>query len=205
MSDAADSPSNDSSSAPSTDGSTGGNPAPANSESTVNKATATFGNGCFWCTEAVLEQLDGVLEVTSGYTGGSVDNPTYEQVCSGTTGHAEVVQITFDPQRISYDDLLNWFFRSHDPTTLNRQGADVGTQYRSAIFTHSAEQFATAQAKIQQLQPNYGGGIVTQVEPAAKFWSAEQYHQDYYRNNPNQGYCRAVIAPKLKKLGLETK
>ena len=166
-------------------------------------ATATFGNGCFWCTEAVLEQLDGVIDVTSGFMGGTVDHPTYEQVCTGTTGHAEVVQVTFDPARISYDMLLDWFFRSHDPTTLNRQGADEGTQYRSVIFTHTPAQAEQARQKIAQLNPAFGNHIVTEVTPAAEFWSAEAYHQDYFRNHPGQGYCRAVIAPKLHKLGLD--
>ena len=165
--------------------------------------TATFGSGCFWCTEAVLEQLDGVLDVTSGYMGGHVDEPTYEQVCAGTTGHAEVVQVTFDPSRISYSELLDWFFRSHDPTTLNRQGADIGTQYRSAIFTHSPEQHERALAKIRDVQPSFADPIVTELTQAGTFWPAEAYHQDYYRQNPGQGYCRVVIRPKLDKLGLD--
>ncbi len=174
-------------------------PAPATT------AIATFGNGCFWCTEAVLERLDGVLDVVSGYTGGSVDHPTYEQVCSGQTGHAEVVQVTFDPGRISYATLCDWFFRSHDPTTLNRQGADVGTQYRSAIFFHDEAQRAEALAAIERAQPKWGDPIVTEVTPAATFWPAEPYHQDYFRNNPTKGYCRAMIAPKLQKLGLDAR
>ena len=164
---------------------------------------ATFGSGCFWCTEAVLEQLDGVIDVTSGYAGGSVASPTYEQVCSGTTGHAEVVQVTFDPARIRYEALLDWFFRSHDPTTRNRQGPDEGTQYRSVIFFHSPAQHAAALAAIAKAQPGFGDPIVTEVSPAPRFWPAEPYHQDYFRNNPTKGYCRAMIAPKLKKLGLE--
>lgn len=164
---------------------------------------ATFGGGCFWCTEAVLEQLDGVLDVQSGYTGGAVDNPTYEQVCGGDTEHAEVVQVTFDPKVISYETLLEWFFRSHNPTTLNRQGADVGTQYRSAIFFHSKQQHETALALIEKIAGNWSDPIVTEITPAVKFWPAEAYHQDYFRNNQNKGYCSVVIKPKLAKLGLD--
>ncbi len=164
---------------------------------------ATLANGCFWCTEAVLEQVDGVLDVQSGYMGGSLENPTYQAVCSGFTGHAECVQVTFDPARISYSALLDWFFRSHDPTTLNRQGADEGTQYRSAIFVHDAAQRQAAQAAIERAQPDFKAPIVTEVTDVSQFWPAEQYHQDYYRANPRQGYCRMVIAPKLKKLGLQ--
>ncbi len=163
---------------------------------------ATFGNGCFWCTEAVLELLDGVKDVVSGYAGGTVDKPTYEQVCSGATGHAEVVQVTFDPQVISFDALCDWFFKSHDPTTLNRQGADVGTQYRSVIFFHSERQKAAALAAIARAQAKWRDPIVTELTPAPTFWPAEAYHQDYFRNHPNQGYCRVMIAPKLEKLGL---
>ncbi len=170
---------------------------------TLATQTATFANGCFWCTEAVLEQLPGVLDVVSGYMGGDVDDPTYEQVCGGETGHAECVQVTFDPSKVPFTSLLDWFFRSHDPTTLNRQGADVGTQYRSAVFFHSDEQKAATQAAIKQFQPKFGAPIVTEVAPASRFWPAEPYHQDYFRRNPNQGYCRVVIAPKLKKLGLD--
>lgn len=176
---------------------------PAASKPSDDKQIATFGGGCFWCTEAVLEQLDGVLAVESGYMGGDVDDPTYEQVCSGTTNHAEVVQVTFDPKVITYESLLDWFFRSHDPTTLNRQGADVGTQYRSVVFFHDDEQKRTTEKFIASIAPNWGSPIVTQVAPADTFWSAEKYHQDYYRNNSGAGYCRAVIAPKLKKLDLD--
>jgi len=165
---------------------------------------ATFGGGCFWCTEAVLEQLDGVVDVESGYTGGVVDNPTYEQICGGRTEHAEVVKVTFDPKVISYETLLDWFFRSHDPTTLNRQGNDVGTQYRSAIFFHSEEQQKTALSFIDKIANNWSDPIVTELTPAVKFWPAEPYHQDYYRNNPRQGYCSVIIRPKLAKLGLDT-
>jgi peptide-methionine (S)-S-oxide reductase len=178
---------------------------PATSPPATTRELATFGNGCFWCSEAVLEQLDGVLDVTSGYAGGDVDAPTYEQVCTGRTGHAEVVQVTFDPARIGYDQLLDWFFKSHDPTTLNRQGADVGTQYRSVVFYHSEAQQKAALAAIARWQQKLADPIVTEVTSAPKFWSAEDYHQDYFRSHPSQGYCRAVIAPKLKKLGLDAK
>ena len=164
---------------------------------------ATFGAGCFWCVEAVLEQLDGVLDVTSGYMGGHVPNPTYKAVCTGETGHAEVVQVTFDPARISYDALLEWFWRLHDPTTLDRQGADVGTQYRSVIFVHSPEQRRLAEASKLAAAPSFDDPIVTEITDAGTFWSGEGYHQDYYRQNRSQGYCRMVIAPKLKKLELK--
>ncbi len=178
-------------------------PAPARTTTSANPEVATLANGCFWCTEAVLEQVDGVIDVTAGYMGGTIDDPTYQQVCSGRTGHAECVQVTFDPARIDYDTLLDWFFRSHDPTTLNRQGADVGTQYRSAIFVHSDAQQAAAKAAIAKFQPSFASPIVTEVARASRFWPAEEYHQDYFRANPNAGYCRAVIAPKLEKLGLK--
>lgn len=176
---------------------------PANAP--AKKAVATFASGCFWCTEAVLERLDGVLDVTSGYMGGHVDNPSYRQVCNGDTGHAECVQVTFDPSRIRYEDLLEWFFRSHDPTTLNRQGADEGTQYRSAIFWHDEAQRDAAQKAIAQYQPQFASPIVTEVTAASRFWPAEQYHQDYFRLNASQGYCRMVIKPKLQKLGIDDK
>ena len=179
------------------------NPDIPSTDAPVAEEVATFGGGCFWCTEAVLEQLDGVRAVTSGYTGGDVDNPTYKQICTGTTGHAEVVQVRFDPAVISYEKLLEWFFRSHDPTTLNRQGYDVGTQYRSAIFFHSEAQQQTAVKLIEAIAPNWPDPIVTEVTPAVTFWPAEEYHQGYYRGNTSQGYCRAVILPKLKKLGLD--
>lgn len=162
---------------------------------------ATLAGGCFWCLEAVYEQLRGVVKVESGYAGGRVANPTYEQVCSGMSGHAEVVQITFEPAVISYRDLLEVFFVIHDPTTLNRQGADVGTQYRSAIFYHSPEQAAMAKDVIAAFEAAklYDDPIVTEVAPADRFYKAEAYHQGYYRANPNQGYCRVVIAPKVAK------
>jgi len=161
---------------------------------------ATFGAGCFWCVEAVFERLNGVQSVVAGYAGGHTPNPTYEEVCTGTTGHAEVAQITFDPSRISYAQLLEVFWEAHDPTTLNRQGADVGTQYRSAIFTHSAEQQKTAEASRVEAQKHFSKPIVTEILPLDRFTAAENYHQDYYRTNPNAPYCRVVITPKLEKL-----
>jgi peptide-methionine (S)-S-oxide reductase len=164
---------------------------------------ATFGAGCFWCVEAVLEQLDGVLDVRSGYMGGAVERPTYKQVCAGSTGHAEVVQVTFDPARISYGELLDWFWQLHDPTTLDRQGADVGEQYRSAIFYHSDEQRQAAERSKAAAAAGFDDPIVTEITPAAAFYEAEDHHQDYYRGNREQGYCRMVIRPKLEKLGLE--
>ncbi len=176
----------------------------AASPAAAHREIAVFGNGCFWCSEAVLEQLDGVLDVTSGYAGGDVKNPTYEEVCTGMTGHAEVVQVTFDPARISYAQLLDWFFQSHDPTTRNRQGNDIGTQYRSVIFYQDEAQQQTALAAIQKAQPKHRDRIVTQVVPAATFYAADEHHQDYFRNHPTQGYCRMVIAPKLHKLGLDS-
>lgn len=164
--------------------------------------TTTLAGGCFWCLEAVFLELKGVEKVESGYAGGHLPAPTYEQVCSGDTGHAEVVQVTFDPSVISYRELLEIFFTIHDPTTLNRQGADAGTQYRSAIFYHSAAQKATAEEVIAALEAEHvwNGTIVTQVVPFETFYPAEEYHHDYYRRNPNQGYCRIVIAPKVSKL-----
>jgi peptide-methionine (S)-S-oxide reductase len=163
---------------------------------------ATLAGGCFWCIEAVFEQLDGVERVESGYAGGSAANPTYEQVCGGRTGHAEVVRVTFDPKTISYRDLLEIFFAFHDPTTMNRQGHDVGTQYRSAIFYETPEQKATAEEVIAALTAEgaFSDPIVTQVAPLEAFYAAEDYHQGYYRQNPEQPYCRATIPPKLAKL-----
>lgn len=162
---------------------------------------ATLGAGCFWCVDTLFRELRGVTKVVSGYSGGTRANPSYEQVCTGATGHAEVIQITFDPQQISYRDLLDVFFTVHDPTTLNRQGADVGTQYRSVIFAHTPEQRRIAEQTIADItaQKLWDDPIVTQVVDAAEFYSAEDYHQDYYTNNPNQGYCRIVIAPKVAK------
>ncbi len=163
--------------------------------------TATLGGGCFWCLEAVFEQLQGVHSVMSGYAGGSTPDPTYRQVCSGSTGHAEVVQVMFDPAVLSYADLLDVFFATHDPTTANRQGPDVGTQYRSVIFYHSAEQQRIAAEKIAALDAAgvWPSKIVTQVVPLAHFYPAEEYHQGYFRRNPGQGYCAAVINPKVAK------
>lgn len=171
----------------------------------MSQEIATFGAGCFWCVEAVLEQLGGVLDVTSGYMGGSVDNPTYQQVCEGTTGHAEVVQVTFDPGAITYQKLLEYFWKLHDPTTLNRQGNDFGTQYRSAIFYHSEEQRIAAEESKRAVDASEASGdpIVTEITGASRFYPAEDDHQDYYRANRQQPYCRAVIVPKLDKLGLE--
>ena len=163
---------------------------------------ATFAGGCFWCLEAAYDELRGVHNVDSGYTGGETDNPSYEQVCSGRTGHAEVVQVTYDPDVVSYHDLVEVFFTIHDPTQLNRQGADVGTQYRSAIFTHSAEQERTARevmADMEQAQV-FGAPIVTTIEPLGAFFPAEKFHRDYYARNEGQPYCQAVISPKLAKL-----
>ena len=164
--------------------------------------TATLAGGCFWCLEAVFLELKGVETVESGYAGGDLPAPSYEQVCTGDTGHAEVVQITFDPSVISYRALLEIFFTIHDPTALNRQGADVGTQYRSAIFYHSAAQKATAEAVMAELEAEHvwDKPIVTQVVQYEMFYRAEEYHRDYYRRNPGQSYCRAVIAPKVSKL-----
>ena len=160
---------------------------------------ATLAGGCFWCLDAVYRDLRGVEQVVSGYMGGQTANPSYELVCTGTSGHAEVVQITFDPDVISYRELLEVFFTIHDPTTLNRQGADSGTQYRSAIFYHSQEQKATAEEVIAAVQPLWGNPIVTEVAPTDTFYPGEDYHQDYFNNNPNQPYCQAVIEPKVAK------
>jgi peptide-methionine (S)-S-oxide reductase len=162
---------------------------------------AHLAGGCFWCLEAVYDDLKGVEDVVSGYSGGQTSNPSYEAVCTGETGHAETVQVTFDPQEVSYQQLLEVFFTIHDPTTLNRQGADVGTQYRSAIFYHSPEQKATAEQVIHDLEAQdiWGKPIVTQVLPFGVFYPAEAYHQEYFKRNPYQGYCMAVIAPKVSK------
>ncbi len=164
-------------------------------------ATATLGGGCFWCLEAVYRDLKGVTAVQSGYMGGSVANPSYEAVCTGRTGHAEVVQVEFDPALLDYADLLRVFFTIHDPTTLNRQGADTGTQYRSVIFTHSGAQEETAKAVMAEIAGAniYSGKLVTEVVPAAPFYRAEPEHDQYYERNPYAGYCRAVIAPKVTK------
>jgi peptide-methionine (S)-S-oxide reductase len=164
--------------------------------------TATFGTGCFWCTEAIFEQLNGVLSVTSGYTGGHVVNPSYKAVCTGETGHAECVQVVYEPNKITFDELLEVFFQVHDPTSLNRQGADVGTQYRSAIFFHSPEQKAKAEYYKTELDKSgaYTKPIVTEISPLGKFYTAENYHQEYYELNKNTNpYCAMVIRPKLEK------
>jgi len=160
---------------------------------------ATLAGGCFWCIEAVYNDLQGVVKAESGYSGGTTPNPSYQAVCTGATGHAEVVQVTFDPEVISFGELLHVFFTVHDPTTLNRQGADIGTQYRSAIFYHSDEQKETAERVIAELAPQWSNPIVTEVTPLETFYVAEDYHQEYFANNPNQPYCRAVVAPKVEK------
>ncbi|KPL79371.1 peptide methionine sulfoxide reductase [Ornatilinea apprima] len=163
--------------------------------------TTTLAGGCFWCLEAVYDQLKGVKDVVSGYAGGSVRNPSYREVCTGRTGHAEVIQIQFDPQEISFRQILEVFFTIHDPTTLNRQGADVGTQYRSAIFYHSPAQKETAEALIRELEAAqlWPDPIITEVTAFDQFYPAEDYHQEYFARNPGQGYCRVVIAPKVAK------
>jgi peptide-methionine (S)-S-oxide reductase len=170
-------------------------------DSSSRKEIATLAGGCFWCLEAVFEQLRGVEKVESGYSGGIVSEPTYHQVCTGTTGHAEVVQITFDPVVISFREILDVFFATHDPTTLNRQGGDVGTQYRSAIFYHSPEQRQQAEQRIAELNAAgiWDRPIVTEVAPSRVFYRGEDYHQEYFRTNPGQPYCRAVISPKVAK------
>lgn len=161
---------------------------------------ATFGGGCFWCTEAVFERVPGVRRVVSGYAGGKVANPTYKQITRGDTGHAEVIQIEFDPTKVTYAQLLEIFFEAHDPTTLNRQGADEGTQYRSVIFYHTAEQKAAAEAAKVAAAKVWDDPIVTEISLLPKFWPAEDYHQDYFAKNPSQGYCSFVIRPKVTKL-----
>lgn len=166
----------------------------------MTDATAIFAGGCFWCTEAVFDQLVGVSSVESGYIGGSLQNPSYRQVCDGNTGHAEAVKISFDPAVISYDELLDIFFHTHDPTQLNRQGADVGTQYRSAVFYLDAAQKAAAEAAMARAAPDWDAPIVTRLEPASTWWPAEDYHQEYFeRSGGSNPYCQAVVAPKLAK------
>ncbi|MBI9070704.1 MAG: peptide-methionine (S)-S-oxide reductase MsrA [Melioribacteraceae bacterium] len=164
--------------------------------------TATFGAGCFWCVEAVFQELKGVEKVVSGYSGGDTENPTYKEICSGTTNHAEVAQITFDPDIISFDELLEVFWKTHDPTTLNRQGADAGTQYRSVIFYHNPEQKEKAEHYKTKLNDSgaFDDPIITEISPLSKFYSAEDYHQDYYSQNKNQPYCAFTITPKIEKL-----
>ncbi len=177
----------------------------ATSDGATGLETATLGGGCFWCLEAVFERLEGVEKVVSGYTGGRVPDPTYELVCSGLTGHAEVVQITFDPSVLPYRELLEIFFAFHDPTTLNRQENDVGTQYRSAIYYHSPEQERTAREVIEQLRRDgtWDDPIVTEVTPLDRFYPAEEYHQQYFQRNPARMYCQALVAPKVAKLRRE--
>ncbi len=166
-----------------------------------NLEIATFGTGCFWCTEAVYERLEGVERVVSGYSGGHVKNPSYREVCNGTTGHAEVCQIYFDPDIISFDELLDVFWHTHNPTTINRQGNDVGTQYRSAIFYHNENQkrIAEASKNIMEVSGEFNDPIVTEITEFTNFYKAEDYHQDYFANNPNQPYCTFIVAPKVKK------
>jgi peptide-methionine (S)-S-oxide reductase len=170
-------------------------------ESSNDLVTATLAAGCFWCVEAVFDDLNGVEDVVSGYSGGHTENPTYREVCDGNTGHAEVAQIKFDPSVISFKDVLRVFFSVHDPTTLNRQGNDVGTQYRSAIFYHDDQQKRDAEEVIREITDEgiYDDPIVTEVTPFEKFWPAENYHQEYFLNNPGQPYCAAVVAPKVRK------
>ncbi len=170
-------------------------------DSTAAREVATLGGGCFWCTEAVFSELRGVERVEPGYSGGTAVNPTYEQVCTGRTGHAEVVQVTFDPSVLSYHDLLTIFFTVHDPTTLNRQGGDVGTQYRSVVLYHDDQQKATAEEVIRELEDEklWRKNFVTQLVPFAVFYPAEEYHHDYFRRNPTGGYCQFVVAPKVAK------
>ena len=165
------------------------------------KASATLAGGCFWCLEAVYVELEGVEKVVSGYAGGAIPNPSYEQVCSGRTGHAEIVQVIFDPGVVTYEDILGVFFTIHDPTTLNRQGNDVGTQYRSAIFYHDDEQKAAAEQAIREITEAriWSRPIVTEIVPLTDFYAAEAYHQDYFKNNPYQPYCQVVVAPKVAK------
>ncbi|WEK19766.1 MAG: peptide-methionine (S)-S-oxide reductase MsrA [Candidatus Pedobacter colombiensis] len=167
-----------------------------------NLQKATFGMGCFWCSEALFQKLNGVVNVRSGYEGGHVANPSYEDVCTGTTGHAEVIEVTYDPLKIKYDELLEVFWKSHDPTTLNRQGADVGTQYRSVIFYHNDEQRRIAENYKKELNDTkaFDRPIVTEISKAGPFYVAESYHQDYFNKNRNQPYCRLVILPKMEKL-----
>ena len=183
-------------------------PAPAGEpDATANLETATFGSGCFWCTEAVFDELRGVKSVVSGYSGGRVPNPTYEQICTGQTGHAEVIQVTYDSAAISYDDLLKVFWQTHDPTQLNRQGHDTGPQYRSAIFFHNDTQRRTAEQYKHQLDKSgtFKAPIVTEITPFEKFYPAEKYHQQYFQANPAQQYCAFVIRPKVEKFRKEFK
>lgn len=171
--------------------------------STDGHDVATFAGGCFWCMEAVFQRIEGVLSVTSGYSGGTTPNPTYEEVCSGETAHAEAIQVAFDPALISYDEILDIFWQAHDPTTVNRQGPDTGTQYRSVIFWKDEAQRQAAEASMKKAQAKLKQPIVTELRPLEQFWKAEDYHQNYYNSHQSAGYCRMVISPKLKKLKLE--
>jgi peptide-methionine (S)-S-oxide reductase len=181
------------------------NPSSPQSAGDAKLETITFASGCFWCTEAVFQHLKGVKSVASGYSGGKVADPTYEQVCSGLTGHAECIQVTYDPAEIAFTDLLRVFWQTHDPTTLNRQGNDTGTQYRSAIFYHTDEQRQLAEQYKKQLDADgtFGAPIVTEITPFTNFYPAENYHQDYFEQNPSQGYCQFVIRPKVEKFRKE--
>jgi peptide-methionine (S)-S-oxide reductase len=163
-------------------------------------AHATFGGGCFWCTEAAMELLDGVESVTSGYAGGETDDPSYREVCSGRTGHAEVVQVAYDPDVVGYDDLLAVFFATHDPTQLNRQGPDVGSQYRSIVLYHDETQREQVEAYVEALDPEYDDDVVTEIEPLDRFWRAEEKHQNYFEKNPRDAYCRMHAQPKVEKV-----
>jgi peptide-methionine (S)-S-oxide reductase len=167
------------------------------------EAYVVLGAGCFWCVEAVFERIPGVVSVESGYAGGDVEDPTYEAVCAGSTGHAEVAKISYDPNKVSYEEILNVFWKSHDPTTLNRQGGDVGTQYRSVIFTGSESEKRSAEESMKKAQADFDAPIVTEISPLDIFYPAESYHQDYYKNNSTAPYCMFVIRPKLKKLKLD--
>ena len=173
---------------------------PTNAMNTNKTETATFGGGCFWCVEAVYVRIPGVISVTSGFAGGKVENPTYHDVCNGTTGHAEVTQIVFDPTKVSFDKLLEVFWQAHDPTTLNRQGADEGTQYRSIVLFHDEKQRLLAEKSKLAAAGNFRSPIVTEITPFKKFYPAEDYHKDYYDTHSNEGYCQVVIKPKLEKL-----
>ncbi|MFW5695974.1 MAG: peptide-methionine (S)-S-oxide reductase MsrA [Alkalispirochaeta sp.] len=170
----------------------------------MNEQSIILGGGCFWCVEAVYRRLPGVLSAESGYAGGHVEHPTYKQVCTGDTGHAEVVRVTYDADRISLEEILDWFWKAHDPTTLNRQGADVGPQYRSSIMVSDEAQRATAEQSKAAAQEHFSQPIVTEIVAADTFYPAEDYHHDFYESNPRQGYCRMVIEPKLKKLGFDS-
>ncbi len=170
-------------------------------QSNSNIDTATFGGGCFWCVEAIFQRVDGVLKVESGYSGGTVKNPSYKEVCNGTTGHAEVIRLTYDKTKVSFDDLLQIFWKTHDPTTMNRQGNDIGTQYRSAVFYHNEEQRKTAEEYKKKLNEEkvYPNPIITEITPIKNYYPAEDYHQNYYNQNGSQGYCQYVIQPKIEK------